>query len=101
MMELDLGPTPHILKEEYLDIYEGIQSEIVNTTRFDENSDLSTTYLEKSDTSKNNKLKAEESFSNIRTRTHTKKIVRQNGMSIVVRHGGKKVLHVKILLHVL
>ena len=28
------------LKEEYLDRYEGIKSEIVDTTRFDENSDL-------------------------------------------------------------
>ena len=37
-------------------------SEIVNTTRFDENSDLSTTYLGKSDRSKSDKLKAEESF---------------------------------------
>ena len=34
-------------KEEYLDRYEGIKSEILNTTRFDENSDLSTTYLGK------------------------------------------------------
>ena len=32
-------------KEEYLDRYEGVKSEIVDTTRFDENSDLSTTYL--------------------------------------------------------
>ena len=51
-----------ILKEEYLDIYKGIQSEILNTTRFDENLDLSTTYLAKSDRSKNDKIKAEESF---------------------------------------
>ena len=29
MMELDFVPTPHLLKEEYLDIYERIQSEIV------------------------------------------------------------------------
>ena len=58
MMELDFGPTPHLLKEEYLDIYKGIQSEIVNTTRFDENSDISTTYLGKADRSKNDKLKA-------------------------------------------
>ena len=36
--------TPEKLKEEYLDIYNGIQSEILSTTRFDENSDLSTTY---------------------------------------------------------
>ena len=34
--------------EEYLDRYEGITSEILNTTRFNENSDLSTTYLGKS-----------------------------------------------------
>ena len=49
MIELDFGPTPNILKEEYLDVYEGIQSEILNTTRFDKNSDLSTTYLGKSE----------------------------------------------------
>ena len=36
---------PLKLCEEYLDIYEGIQSEIVSATRLDENSDLSTTYL--------------------------------------------------------
>ena len=28
IIELDFGPTPDILKEEYLDMYEGIQSEI-------------------------------------------------------------------------
>ena len=43
-------------------MYEGIQAEIVNTTRFDENSDLSTAYLGKSDKTRNDKLKAEESF---------------------------------------
>ena len=34
--------------EEYLDRYEGIMSDILNTTTFDENSDLSTPYLGKS-----------------------------------------------------
>ena len=53
--------TRHV-REEYLDVYKGIQSEILNTTRFDENSDLSTMYLGKADRSKNNKIKAEESF---------------------------------------
>ena len=62
IIELEFGPTPHTLKEEYLDEYKGIQSEIVNTTRFEENSDLSNTYLGKSDRTKNDKLKAEESF---------------------------------------
>ena len=36
------------LREEYLDRYEGITSEILNTTRFDENSNFSTAYLGKS-----------------------------------------------------
>ena len=43
-------------------MYEGIQLEILSTSRFDENSDISTTYLGKVDKSKNNKIKAEESF---------------------------------------
>ena len=60
--KLDFGPTPDILREEYLDVYEGIHSEILNTTRLDENSDLSTTYLGKVDRSKNSKIKAVESF---------------------------------------
>ena len=61
LVELDFGNMPHKLCEEYLDVYEGIQSEIVNTTRFDENSDLSATYLGRSDKTGNDKLKAEES----------------------------------------
>ena len=55
MLELDLGDTQGKLKEEYLDVYEGIQSQILSTTRFDENSDLTTTYLGKVDRSKKNK----------------------------------------------
>ena len=62
MVEIDFGPTPDLLKGEYLDIYEGIQSEIENTARFDENLDLSTTYLGKSNRSKHDRFKAEESF---------------------------------------
>ena len=62
LIELDFGTTPNILKEEYLDVYKGIQSEILNTTRFDKNSDLSTTYLGKSDRSKKEKLKQRNLF---------------------------------------
>ena len=60
IMELDFGVMPKILCKEYLEVYEGIQSETVSTTRFDENSDLSMTYLGKSDKMRNEKLKAEE-----------------------------------------
>ena len=61
-LELDFDQTPDILREEYLDVYEVRQSEILSTTRFDENTDLSTTYPGKAHRSKNNKIKAEESF---------------------------------------
>ena len=44
IVELDFGVMPKILWEEYLDVYEEIHSETVNTTWFDENLDLSTTY---------------------------------------------------------
>ena len=45
--ELDFGTVPQNLQEEYLDVYERIQSDIVSSSRFDENSDISTTYLGK------------------------------------------------------
>ena len=61
-VELDFGSMPLKLHKEYLDVHEGIQSEIVNTTRFNENSDLSMTYLGRSDRTRNDKLKAEETF---------------------------------------
>ena len=60
--ELHFGSTLLKLCEEYLDIYEGVQSEIVSATRFNENSHLSTTYLGTVDKGSNSKLKAEESF---------------------------------------
>ena len=62
ILELNFSQMLDILKEEYLDVFKGIQSEILSTTRFDENSDLSTTYSGKADRSKNNAIKAEESF---------------------------------------
>ena len=61
--ELDFGAVPQNLQEEYLDVYEGIQSDIVSASRFDENSDISTTYLGKIEHKEGqDKLKAEESF---------------------------------------
>ena len=61
--ELDFGATPQKLQEEYMDIYEGIHSDIVSSNRFDENSDISTTYLGKIENRRNqDKLKAEKSF---------------------------------------
>ena len=59
--ELDLGTVSWNLQEEYLDVYEGIQSDIVSSSRFDENFDISTTYLGKIESKESqDKLKAEE-----------------------------------------
>ena len=45
LLRIDLTDTSDRSKEEYLDRYEGVLSEILNTTTFDENTDFSTTYL--------------------------------------------------------
>ena len=61
--KVDFSAISQGLQEEYLDEYEGIQSDIVSLSRFDENSDISTTYLGRMGHKENqNKLKAEESF---------------------------------------
>ena len=75
IFELDFGQMSDILREEYLDVYDSIQLEIINTTRFGENSDLNTTYLGKVDRLKNNKIKTEEVLSYIRTRVYHEKII--------------------------
>ena len=61
--EIDFGTILQNLQEEYLDVYEGIQSDIVSSSRFNENSNISTTYLGKTGHKESqDKLKAEESF---------------------------------------
>ena len=61
--EVDFGTNLQNLQAKYLDVYEGIQSDIVSSSRFDENSDISTTYLGRlGQEESQNKLKAEESF---------------------------------------
>ena len=43
-------------------MYEGNKSEVISTTMFDENSDLSTTYLGRIDMTRTSKIKSEEKF---------------------------------------
>ena len=50
------------VKEAYFDRYEGIQSEISQVTRFDESTDLSTTYLGRIVQTRKSVIRAEESF---------------------------------------
>ena len=61
--EVDFSTTSQNLQDEYLDVFERIQSDIVSSSRFDENSDISITYLGRiGQEESQDKLKAEESF---------------------------------------
>ena len=62
VLELDFGNMPEKQKGEYLDKYEGIWSEVVSTTSFNENSDLIKTYLGRVDINRASKIKVEERF---------------------------------------
>ena len=63
LMEVDFDTNSQNLQAEYLDVYEGIQSDIVSSRRFEQNSEISMTYLGKiGQEERQNKLKAEESF---------------------------------------
>ena len=44
-------------------MYDGVYAEIINTNRFDEDVDLSTTYLGQVEMSRKTEVRAEESFS--------------------------------------
>ena len=61
-MDMYFGDNLHVLKPEYLDLYEGVHADIVYSNRFDECSDLSTTYLGRTDMTRETKVKAEENF---------------------------------------
>ena len=62
VLKLDFGSDPDKLRREHLDMYKGVQSEVLGTIRFDENSDLSTAYLGRIDMTRASKIKAEEKF---------------------------------------
>ena len=62
MMNIDFGESPDVLKAKYMDVYEDVFAEVVTTNRFDENVNLSTTYLGKINMKREDIIKAEESF---------------------------------------
>ena len=62
ILELHFCNTPEKLRGGYLDMYEGIQSEVIGTTGFNEYSNLSMTHLGRTDLTRASKMKAEENF---------------------------------------
>ena len=61
-LDVDFGLYLDVTKARYLDVYEDIYAEMVYTSKFDENSDLSMTYLGQVDVTRSSKIKAEERF---------------------------------------
>ena len=61
-MNIDFGGSPEVLKGKYMDVYKDVFAEVVTTNIFDENVDLSTTYLGKIDMKREDIMKAEGSF---------------------------------------
>ena len=79
-------------------MHEGIQSEVISTTRFDEYSALSITYLGRIDTTRAIKIKAEEKCPNIKTRVYDRKAIGWNRISDIIGCQSKQVIHVQITL---
>ena len=61
-LNIDFGESPEIMRNRFMDVYDEIYAEVVTTSRFDENVDLSTTYLGRIDMKRGEVMKAEESF---------------------------------------
>ena len=59
---MNFGNSPEYLKADYLDVYEGIYKEVISTDKFDEDTDISTTYLGQVDMTRDTEVKAEETF---------------------------------------
>ena len=78
------------LKEEYFYKYDGICTEISQMTRFDESTDLSTTYLDKMDTTRGMIIKAEEKFPISRQGYTNGKMLDSTECSILIDTGTSK-----------
>ena len=61
-LDIDFGESPEIMRSRYMDVYDDIYAEVVTTSRFDENVDLSMTYLGRIDMKREEVMNAEESF---------------------------------------
>ena len=61
-LNIDFGESLEIMRNKYMDVYDEIYAEVVMTSKFNENFDLSTTYLGRIDMKREEVLKAEESF---------------------------------------
>ena len=61
-LDVDFGLYPDILRSKYLDVYKDVYAEMVYANKFNENSDLSMTYLGQTKMMRDTKIKAEKRF---------------------------------------
>ena len=61
-LNIDFGLYPDVIRSRYLDVYKGIYLEMVYANKFNENSDLSMTYLGQTKMTRDTRIKAEERF---------------------------------------
>ena len=73
---IDFSGMSEKVKSDYLDVYDGVYAEVISTYRFDEDTDLSTTYLGQIGMSRKTEVKAEESFCYECSRPYKRRIVR-------------------------
>ena len=59
---VNFGRSPNKLKADCLDVYEGVYAEVISLDRFDEDTNLSTTYLGHVNMTRDTEVKAKESF---------------------------------------
>ena len=78
------------VKETYFDRYEGVQSEISQVTRFDESTDLSTTYLGRINQTRKSVIRAEESFPILRQGYMVGKLSDKTDSSILIDTGASQ-----------
>ena len=93
-LDIDFGLYPDVTKARYLDVYEDVYAEMISASKFDENSDLSATYLEQTDMTRKTKIKAEERIPHHWSRVCFRKTIGWHRMSDFVRYGCYKILHV-------
>ena len=78
------------IRDTYFDKYDGIQAEISQVTKFDENTELSTSYLGKTDVTREHVIKAEERFPISGEGYTNSKLLDQRECSILIDTGASK-----------
>ena len=70
-LSVDFSGISEKLKTDCIDMYDGLYTKVVGTNRFDEDADISTTYLGQKDMTRKTEVKSEENFA-INAAGHTR-----------------------------